>query len=226
MKQQKIEPPPNPIVVELKKQRGLQIGCGTADLKESDLWCEALTKGVGNRFQNGLKILDWGCGYGRYYIWMKNKLKNFKYYGFEVASPKHGDILIQYCRDRFNKDKRCIFDFTTNHVLVNKAIENSDVVLLGSVFTHLTIEDSYKIMTKFRPVIQKGGYIVLSVILSLEYTLTTPNFYPGNPRSWAYVTNTEKQVKQLAKMAGGKAQKIPEAQFTAKHILDIFRVEK
>lgn len=184
------------LIEELQRRGWMYPGVGSDHEPQNTNWCEAQSEGIGKFFQEGLKMIDWGCGYARYYNWLTGLFHNFKYYGFEPRGPRNGDILIEYCRKNLY-DPRCVYDFIDNDTVVNQAIDECDVVLLGSVFTHISIEDADSVVKKFSKILDKGGYIVFSIILANEYFIGDKAY--GLEDSYNVVRHKKEQIEQLAR---------------------------
>jgi len=192
------------IIATLNADGWCWAGCGTDYQPGSDAWAHSLSRGVGSKFKNGLSIVDLGCGYGRFLNYMyRNNINEFKYYGIELRSPNNGDPLVKFNKkmyEPFNSPSReIIFGFEDDEDFVNNAIERCDTLLLGSVFTHLRIEESVKIIKRFEKLINKErGSVVFSVIKSDVYSLEVEGAY-GHPHTYgvAYITQAELELLTL-----------------------------
>jgi SAM-dependent methyltransferase len=176
-------------------------GCGSDKPPFTERWCEALSTGIGSKLKDGLSILDLGCGYGRFlnYLYIK-KINKFKYYGLEIPGDKNGDVLIKCNKEKYepfnNSDKKIRFGFVDDEDLVNEAIENCDTLLLGSVFTHLSIEDSILIIKKYEKILEKeNGSIVFSLIMGGDYKLAGTAY--DCTRAYAHSIYTKKELEKL-----------------------------
>ncbi len=210
-------------VVDKLRERGWPYhGVGSDWEPDSTKWCNALLRdGAGVKFRNGLHVIDWGCGYGRFYNWLSSKLERFYYYGFEPTGTTNGDILINMCKEIYTGN--CEFGVIEDIEFVNRAVAKSDVVILGSIFTHITIENANEIIKTFKPLLNNGGYIVFSVIIGSEYKLEKPGLY-GTNDTYEYTNYTSEQIVQLAINADCNLIKVSEYPAGPwKH--DIFRME-
>lgn len=147
---------------------------------------------MGSYFREGMRILDYGCGCGLFAEYLSRQLEDFTYYGVEPSS-RHG----RKCIDRANgKDPRMIFGYIGTET-EDKAIKDSDVALLISVFTHLDIEQTENILAILMPIIKRDGVIVFTMIHGPEYRLGKPGMY-GLKTTYSVVYNTKEQVNYLA----------------------------
>jgi predicted RNA methylase len=99
---------------------------------------------IKDKFKEGFTIVDYGCGAGILSNFISERLSDFTYYGLEPATG-WGPSRISLGRETF-KDPRVNFGLIENdydNIIKNNKI---DAVILISVFTHLTIEDTYKVL--------------------------------------------------------------------------------
>jgi predicted RNA methylase len=102
------------------------------------------TDAIKDKFKEGFTIVDYGCGAGILSNFISERLSDFTYYGLE-PSTGWGPDRISLGRETFN-DPRVNFGLIENdydNIIKNNKI---DAVILISVFTHLTIEDTYKVL--------------------------------------------------------------------------------
>jgi 2-polyprenyl-3-methyl-5-hydroxy-6-metoxy-1,4-benzoquinol methylase len=185
-------------------------------------WCEALSSGVGDKFKEGLCIIDWGCGYARYYNWLTSFFDNFTYYGFEVHGPKNGDLLVNFCRQKLS-DPRCTYDYIDSDT-VDTAITKCNVVLLGSVFTHISIKDADGIVKRFSKLLDKGGSLVFSVIIADNYSIGTPAY--GVEGSYDEVQHRRDQIETLARDNNCELREASHYQTNHTYVHTIFEMKR
>jgi len=53
---------------------------GTDEEPSSSLWMASLSEAMGESFREGMAVLDYGCGAGRYAQFLRQRLKRFEYY--------------------------------------------------------------------------------------------------------------------------------------------------
>jgi predicted RNA methylase len=102
------------------------------------------TDAIKDKFKEGFTLVDYGCGAGILSNFISERLDNFTYYGLEPATG-WGPDRISLGRETFN-DPRIHFGLIENdydNIVKNNKI---DAVILISVFTHLIIEDTYKVL--------------------------------------------------------------------------------
>ncbi len=169
-------------------------GCGCEEEPMSSLWCATLAEAFGDRFEEGLRLLDYGCGYGRFFNFLTGRLAEFTYYGLEVADSAigHGHGCVAYARETYGADPRGHFGLIGSE-LEAKALDDADVVLLGSIFTHVDFPTFEALMGKFLPVVARGGAIVFSVLHAERYACIGPGKY-GVAASYHETRYTRRQV--------------------------------
>jgi hypothetical protein len=155
-------------------------GVGADDEPVSSLWCASLAEAIGERYQEGITLLDYGCGYGRFFNFLTGRLRNFTYYGLEIPNcpTQHGERCIQYAKETFGADRRAKFGFSESE-LEDEALNAAHVVLLGSVFSHVDFERFQLLFRRFMPVLDRGDAVVFSILLADGYKCTGPGFLLG-----------------------------------------------
>ncbi len=160
------------------------------------IYFAACSSVMGNIFKNNMKVLDYGCGPGKYANFLSQHLINFTYYGIEPKS-EHGELCIKRANDSYGHDKRVKFGFI-GEPIEKEATELVDTVILMSIFTHLKIEQTEKILKKLNPIIRRGGVVVFTMIIAPKYFVSKDNRYALKD-TYGVVQNTKDQVSRLAK---------------------------
>jgi SAM-dependent methyltransferase len=145
---------------------------GTTEEPNSSLWLASLSEPLGERFRNGMKVLDYGCGGGRYANFLSERLEDFQYFGVEKRNSGygHGEGAIKAARKLYGQDPRVQFGFTRTRFEA-KAVGTADIVVLGSVITHVAIDEAGRIFDTVAPVAGRGGVIVFSAFMADAYRL-------------------------------------------------------
>lgn len=164
----------------------------------SSIWMASLSEAVGEHFREGFRVLDYGCGAGRYCNFLAQRLNKFEYYGVEKRGSafRHGEKSIRVANRMFRHDRRAQFGFIDSAVEA-AAIDKVGVVVLGSVFTHVDINEVDRILAKLTPVVDRGGKVVFSVFIANEYRLEGPEAYGFND-CYDRVWFESKQLMELA----------------------------
>lgn len=190
-------PPINPEPAIIRKY-------GSDDEPTASQWMSALSEAAGDGFREGMIVLDYGCGSGRYANFISRRLRNFTYYGVEpiLAGPKHGmnrnpETNLEICERNYGQDPRVWFGPIGGEI-EHQALDKCDWILAGSVFTHLAIDEYVKVISKFSGAIKQGAKFVHTIFYGQKYLIRQSKPYPhGLADFYSYVLYTE----QLAKAA-------------------------
>jgi hypothetical protein len=123
--------------------------------------------------------------------------EGIRYFGLEKPGStfKHGEKSITIARRLFRWVPRIRFDLIGSR-LESAALERADLVLLGSVFTHVDVDELQLILRKLQPVVARGGKIVFSIFTADTYRLEDKGAY-GFENCYGRVWFTEKQLRDL-----------------------------
>jgi SAM-dependent methyltransferase len=207
-------------IVENYEKKGIIVG--TDDEPRASLCIASFINAMGEKYKEGMKIMDLGCGSARVSNFLSKRLKNFHYIGIEKSKSTYTESCINKAIELFGNDDRIELGFTDSE-LEKKAIETSDVVLLLSVFTHTTIEATEEILIKIMPIVKRGGYVVFSMIHGNEYKLSNGNAYDFFD-NYKVTFNTTQQVEKLKTKLNVNIDLIDT--FDANILHSIYRVSK
>jgi SAM-dependent methyltransferase len=172
--------------------------CGSENEPESSLWLTNLSIALEERFEEGLTVLDYGCGIGRYADFLNKKMTKFKYFGVEKANSKnlHGENCIKIAKKIFRFNRKIDFGFIDSD-LEKRAIKNSDVCILGSIFTHVDYTEVQNILSKLMPIVKiNDGVIIFSAFISDSCKYEGPGIY-GFENAYFRSYFTLDQIKNL-----------------------------
>jgi hypothetical protein len=151
---------------------------GTDAEPGSSIWLASLSEAMGDSFREGMNVLDYGSGAGRYAQFLRQRLKKFRYYGLEKpgSNVQHGEKSMKAGRKLFRWDRRIRFNLIGSQ-LEATALARASVVLLGSIFTHVDFSEMQDILKKFKPLVARGGKVVFSIFLADTYEIENIGIY-------------------------------------------------
>jgi len=106
-----------------------------------------------------IKVLEIGCGLGRWYMILRNNFKNLEYYGIDISEEmiKVAKRLTKY--ERFYVMSASKLEFPDNYF---------DVVFSITVLHHIPFKEKEKAIKEMIRVTKKGGYIIIIEDFSLK----------------------------------------------------------
>ena len=138
-------------------------GYGSDAEPATSYWMATLLDPMGERFCEGVKILDYGCGCARLFNFITGYLKEFRYFG---AEPEGGKEL-KIAKAFFDDDPRALF-ISCESAILSKVVLSCDAVILGSIFTHLLTEKCESILESLWPIVDNGGMIIFTAMFKPE----------------------------------------------------------
>lgn len=174
---------------------------GSGGKEQSFRWLATLSDVLGSHFREGMSVLDYGCGHGRYARFLQERLSAFTYYGLEKSGGTGlGEHSICEGRALFAGASNITFGLIGNG-LERDALMWSDVGVLGSVITRTALEETRSILRRLRPIAGRGGVIVASVFIGEQYALGDPGAY-GFEDCYSRVQYTDMQLSDLLEELG------------------------
>lgn len=144
---------------------------------------------IGAHFQEGMTLLDIGCGSSRFANFMSYHLKTFRYFGVET---KESISNWQRLHEFMQRDPRISIG-EINSDLEREAFEKATVVLALSVYTHLEPVEFKLALRSWQPILERGGRVVLSLFLGDDDELG-PEKFPGYRRFVRYSRSTTEDL--------------------------------
>jgi SAM-dependent methyltransferase len=169
---------------------------GTDEEPGSSLWLASLSEAMGAGFREGMTVLDYGCGAGRYAQFLRQRLARFSYFGLEKPGGdiRHGEKSVAAARELFAGDDRLAFGLLGG-ALEPSALMQADIAVLGSIFTHVDFTELTRILAKLAPVAARGS-VVFSIFLDDACRLEAPGAY-GFADCYGRAWFTAGQLRQL-----------------------------
>ena len=165
-------------------------GHGAAGQEQIYAWFGSFCQIAHEHFREGMIILDYGsgpCGLANYISML---LVDFAYIGLEPLSD-YGRGRIDVAQAALGGDPR----IHPGHIgggLECLALEQADIITLGSVFTHLDYEEFQATMDKFLPCIRRGGVVTFSIFIGDDHVAGGAGIY-DMPNTLAYIQFTQEQ---------------------------------
>jgi len=174
---------------------------GSNEEPASSLWCASLAHGFGQKYGEGLQILDYGCGGARMANFLARRLRSFRYIGVEpetgapLGDNEHTNLHL--CEAAFGHDPRVRFGAIGSDVEAD-ALAHVDIIVAGSIFTHLPFREFREVSEKFRDALARGADFVFSVFIEAEYGHYGERGIYGVPTCWSYINYTQAMIDELA----------------------------
>jgi len=151
-------------------------------------------------FKDGISVLDYGCGQGRFANFMMKRLDRFSYYGFEREGSAWSSDLMSSTLHNFDliNDKRVRFAYIGGG-LEEEAMAKCDAAIMASVFTHLRFESFLGIMDKFDGFIRDGNPLVFSVFVKEKYRVSRTIEKYGFEDCYSRVVYSWDQLEEFSK---------------------------
>jgi 2-polyprenyl-3-methyl-5-hydroxy-6-metoxy-1,4-benzoquinol methylase len=192
-------------------------GWGAEKYEKANVWMSSLIEPLEDKFCEGMKLLDYGCGNGRISNFLSGRLRDYTYYGIEPQGQPGIDI----AKQTFN-DSRHHFGYIGTD-LETKALSEVDCIILGSIFTHLSFNDFKSIMEKFKNSIMKGAVVSFSIFTDTEYKEIGRGAY-GLSDCYNLVYYTEKQLNDWVSENNYTLKEFPSYIAQCVHIHRMFKL--
>jgi hypothetical protein len=127
-------------------------------------------------------ILDYGCGgYGTLRHTLFNHYPNAKYYGLDVENEEIDNKGFNECK-LLNNDS--VYFGNINEL--EKVLPKVDAMVMGSVFTHLSLKKIVEILDKTLPHYKRGFELGFTAFIGSEFSFNGSHAYDNNPDTWSW----------------------------------------
>ena len=161
--------------------------------EEQDSWMWSLYSAAGISEYD--TILDYGCGYAGLANFISGMIQNFKYYGMEIKGSESNESFENNKR-LYSNDNRISLGYIGSDI-EREALKESNIVILGSIFTHLKWGDFERVMAKFEGIIEEDGEVVFSVFLDDKYRVNGDGGVYGVLNCYALVYYTKQELNEF-----------------------------
>lgn len=192
-------------------------GYGSDSEPASSCWMATLLAPMGERFREGIRVLDYGCGGGRLFNFMTGQLRSFMYYGAEPAGGKELAVAESY----FKSDPRAKF-MTCEEAVESEEVLSCDAVILGSIFTHLLEEKCESILRSIWPIVDGGGMIIFTAIFRPEAEAHRPGAH-GFDDCYAISFMREGWIEDLERKLSRKVEEVDT--YLARVLHRVYRIQ-
>jgi cyclopropane fatty-acyl-phospholipid synthase-like methyltransferase len=153
------------------------------------------------RFSEGIKLLDYGCGSGRFGAFMCCHLKDFKYWGTDTP----GQLESFPIRRQLEQYNHKFISLTDVDGILN---EVTDILLL-SVLTHLPYT-LHAFLKRVKPVLLNGGMVHASLFVDGKPDLILPKLFgsDGIPIYYRQVIYTRSMIDHICATEELKTTKV------------------
>lgn len=208
-----------------------RLSMGGKDPAMCRLWCSVFSEALGDMFKEGMRILDYGCGRAVYFYFLSGWLEDFTYFGIEPKGAykrrhiKPNDKMnLEVAREYFSRDNRATFGELDSDE-EKRALSECSCVILASVFTHLRIADTYKILDKLLES-KSIQIIVFSAMISKLARVSRWGANGGLKHSHGASFNTMKQYEDYFEDKDASFKIVDHYFHTKKFQHTIFHVQK
>lgn len=110
--------------------------------KQTSMYCSLILKHLHYKVRPGNVVLDFGCGYGRFYEFMRSQHKEYSYYGVDIVK-----WAVDEANSRFSQDKNFLGCATINYSddllpqLSKDIVEHVKSVVCCTVLQHIVDEE-------------------------------------------------------------------------------------
>ena len=130
-------------------------------------------------------VLDYGCGgQGTLQYTLFNHYPNAKYYGLDLKDQTYFD---NQGFKTFSEGNTYFGDISELEDILPKV----DCMVLGSVFTHLGLEEIKSVLDKTLPHYERGFQLSFTSFISNNYTFYHSETYDPNPYYWIVILKLE-----------------------------------
>jgi len=175
-------------------------GLGAGNVRQGNRWMRHLSRAA-DLLKEGITVLDYGCGNARLGNFMSCFLKEFTYFGLEMPT-NHGRLHIENAQRWIGHDQRIFLGYLDRSGLLESILSQVDVVVLGSIVSHLDQEDSIEVLLKLKPVVDRGARVVFSCCILPERLASTDRDVYGVKGSYGFFFHSPSLLQAVFEEVG------------------------
>ena len=146
-------------------------------------------------------VFDYGCGNARLANFMSTRLVNFTYYGLEMNTG-HGRFHDENAKRWLGADPRITLGYLDDESAFQDALVSSNVVILGSVISHLGVDDAMVVFRRLKSVLHRCGRIVFSCMVAEENQVSKRRDVYEVPGSYAFIIHSRSLLQAIEREVG------------------------
>jgi SAM-dependent methyltransferase len=177
--------------------------------------------GVYDWLGNGMTVLDYGCGMGKFFNFLSRRYSDFRYYGLEPKGSQWSEDAIRCAKDNFGHDQRAVF----GHLGFKEeelARRNATVAFLISIFTHMDEKKILETCLRLRRIARRGGVVFSMHHLDTDETLLEGPLFYGYSDIYKITYIRRAFVREMAEELGVKIEecgRVSLAEINVTHVL-------
>jgi hypothetical protein len=159
---------------------GVQNSAPPHDKNNRHFWESLQLFSIKDCLKDDCAILDYGCGgKGTLQHTLFKHHPNAKYYGLDIKIESADNL-------GFNKSKSKIGDNVYFGYIdeLDKILHEVDGMIMGSIFTHLSLNKMTEILDKTLPHYQRGFQLGFTSFLGNDFTFHGSHAYGNDPDTW------------------------------------------
>lgn len=149
---------------------------------ERHLWESLQLFTIKDCLKDGCSILDYGCGgKGTLQHTLFSHYPNSKYYGLDID---HEGVDNKGFNENKLLNEQSVYFGNINEL--EKILPKVDAMVMGSVFTHLSLSKMKEVLDKTLPHYERGFQLGFTAFIGSEFSFNGENAYGNDPDTWSW----------------------------------------
>lgn len=146
------------------------------------LWESLQLFSVKDCLKDNCSILDYGCGgKGTLQYTLFNHYPNAKYYGLDIEHEDVDNLGFNECKSTNNDNI-----YFGNISELEHILPKVDAMVMGSVFTHLSLSKMVEVLDKTLPHYERGFQLGFTAFIGSDFVFHGSHAYGNNPDTWSW----------------------------------------